>query len=524
MSKLHPYDFQSALSIDGWRDHLSWPIGLEEMFPIGDLKLTGLAELIRDEADLDLRDVLALAGTRVFVYGLPLIEMALTHQAAEAVGQKFVSSFPELEFLQGDRPLENTPISDSIAPIADIRLVFLRRAKLVKGWTPWRRLPMTLLRPNATVLSINSLLREAIEDESERISFFQADALYNAAIKQATYPGNFDLVERATTILCDHMIKDIDLPSDRRQRLRALLHAKATAIFGRAVRALAAAKQFRGIPQRIWAASGGRWSGRVLSIEARRRGYEVIRFDHGGGRGFHQFPAWAATLDMYCSSTLNVATDPLAKRLESQGANDLLPRDRQCQVQGRNGDPTFKNLDTSRTNRNSTQRRVIYTSGMLRGLLQTVPAQLPDLVYLDWQMRLVETLTKLPIDLICKPHPEGIFAHKFHPLTSVANLYSGPFEDLVPDADVFVLDVPHSTTFFEALCTDRPIVFVDFGAPFFDPEFRPAIERRCRVIRPKFDARNRPMIDTQMLEEAVVGGSEVADPTEFQDLFMGVAR
>jgi len=524
MSSIHPYDFQTAVLMDGWRETLSWPIGLETTFPIGDRKLTGLAEIIRDTTDLDLRDVLVLAGTRVFVYGLPLIDMALTLQAAEAVGQKFASSFPELDFLRGDITLDELPARDHVAPLEDVRLVFLRRAKRMKLWTSWQQMPMTLVKPHATALSVNSLLQETAKSGPERIGFFHDEALLGAAMGHGKPQGNVALAEHATKIMCEHMIGDIDLPKDRHQRLRSLVAIKASGLFEHAVHALAAVKNFRGIPDRIWAASGGRWPGRVLSIEAMRRGSEVIRFDHAGGRGVHRFPAWPATLDMYCSTTFNLATQPLAERLKAQGVNDLLPPDRQCQLQGQNGDPTFKHLNLSRSSRHTDRRRVIYASGLLRGLLQTVPAQIPDLVYLDWQIRLAETLNQLPIDLVCKPHPEGIFAHQTHPLTSIAKVHSGPFEELIPSADVFVLDIPHSTTFYEALCTDRPIVFVDFGAPFFDTAIRAAIESRCRVIRTKFDDRNRPIIDQEALEDAVISGADVVDPTEFQALLMGAPR
>ena len=524
MSTKHPYDFQTAVAMDGWRQRLSWPIGLETTFPIGDRKLTGLAEIIRDTADLDLRDVLALAANRVFAFGLPLIEMALTVQAAEAIGQEFTSSFPELDFLRGDIALDDFPQSDHIKPLEDVRLVFLRRAKCMKLWNSWQQMPMALVKPQATVLSINNLLQQAAKSSPERIGFFHADALFGAAMGHGKALGKIELAAYAAEVLCDHLIGDIELPEDRHQRLRSLVAAKAKVLFERAVHALAAVKQFRGIPDRIWAASGGHWPGRVLSVEAMRRGSDVIRFDHGGGRGVHRFPAWPATIDMYCSTTFNLATPRLAERLKAQGVNDLLPPDRQCRLQGQNGDPTFEHLNISRSSHGSDRRRVVYASGLGRGLRQTVPAQIPDLVYLDWQIRLVETLIRLPIDLVCKPHPMGVFADQTHPLTSIAHVHSGPFEDLIPGADVFVLDIPHSTTFYEALCTDRPIVFVDFGAPFFDPAIRPAIERRCRVIRTEFDDRNRPVIDHDALEDAVVGGADHADPTEFQDLLLGEAR
>ena len=382
---------------------------------------------------------------------------------------------------------------------------------------------MTLLKPHATCFSENDLLVEAARMSTDRLGFFHAEALYGDAVGKAKGPGRTDLAKQATNIMCNHLIGDIELPSDRYKRLQRLIVSKARAYFDRAVRDLAAVKQIQNFPDSIWTASGGRWPGRVLSIEAMRRGCRIVRFDHSGGRGIHRFPAWAAVLDMYCSSVLNLATEPLVGHLKGQGVHELLPKDRQCQLRGRNGEPKFKQLDTSRLKQSGERRRVVYASGKLRGLLQTVPAQLPDVVYLDWQMRIVEQLKKLPIDLVCKPHPEGIQAGQPHPLSSVGDVRSGRFEDLIPEADIFVMDVPHSTTFFEALCTDRPIVFMDFGTPFFDPKVRPAIERRCRVIETELDEHNRPIVDFKELEDAICGGSDYADPTEFRELFVGNA-
>ena len=41
-----------------------------------------------------------------------------------------------------------------------------------------------------------------------------------------------------------------------------------------------------------------------------------------------------------------------------------------------------------------------------------------DMVYLKWQLNLTDILDKMNIDLICQPHPEGVFKDKtlIHPL------------------------------------------------------------------------------------------------------------
>ena len=89
------------------------------------------------------------------------------------------------------------------------------------------------------------------------------------------------------------------------------------------------------------------------------------------------------------------------------------------------------------------------------------------------------------------------------------------------EADVFVFDYAQSTTFYEALCTDRPIVFIGMGNPLFAPGVQAMIARRCRVVKARFDSRNLPQIDEEELKEAVCGGGDRADPGEFRALLMG---
>jgi hypothetical protein len=110
-----------------------------------------------------------------------------------------------------------------------------------------------------------------------------------------------------------------------------------------------------------------------------------------------------------------------------------------------------------------------------------------------------------------------------HPLAGIAPTTDRPFEAVMGEADVFVFDYVQSTTFYEALCTDRPIVVVDMGNPLFSPKVRAMIERRCRIVKARFDDRNRPHVEPDELEAGICGGSDRADPGEFQALFVGTA-
>jgi hypothetical protein len=167
-----------------------------------------------------------------------------------------------------------------------------------------------------------------------------------------------------------------------------------------------------------------------------------------------------------------------------------------------------------------TRRRVLYTPLPLLGFRQVVPAYLPDPVNLDWQMRVAAMLKDLPIDLVCRPHPEGLLKGRPHPIAAVVAPSLVPFEQQVPETDLFVFDYVQSTTFYEALCTDRVIVLLDMGLPIFDSDMRAAIERRCRIVPVHFDDRNLPQADPDALRDAVCSGPDRADPSEFRALLL----
>ena len=59
------------------------------------------------------------------------------------------------------------------------------------------------------------------------------------------------------------------------------------------------------------------------------------------------------------------------------------------------------------------------------------------------------------------------------------------------------------------------------GNPIFSAQVKDMIVRRCHVITSRFDARNRPVVDSDALQEALCSGPEQVDPSEFRALLMG---
>ena len=136
-------------------------------------------------------------------------------------------------------------------------------------------------------------------------------------------------------------------------------------------------------------------------------------------------------------------------------------------------------------------------------------------------MRLAHKLSALPIDLVCKPHPDFRYSGPHHPLSQFATIVHEPFEKVIDDADVFIFDCLNSTTFWEAVCTDKRVICIDVGFAHPTDAARPILERRCTFIQARFDDANRLRIDDAALEDAVLGGTQPPPPDELQGILIG---
>ena len=131
-------------------------------------------------------------------------------------------------------------------------------------------------------------------------------------------------------------------------------------------------------------------------------------------------------------------------------------------------------------------------------------------------------LSRLPIELAVRPHPESLLPGARHPVAlEFTPLVDEPFYRTVGKVDGFVFEYPNSTAFWEALCTDRPVVWIDLGTGSLSQETRAVVARRCRIVEARFDDRNRPQIDEVALADAVCGGPFTADPSEMRTLLAG---
>lgn len=518
-----PYDYDTAETAPNWRSEFAWPVAHRLSFDCSYRALESLLAVARRCEDQDLRDIALLSLGMVFNAALPSLEAALVVERKPAHQLLLTAKAPEVAFLRGET--EAVPPARDIGAFRAVQeppMALARRFARTRSWTPWTALPMTFLSPDVVAISHNGLLREAVGES--RVRFHHADSLFAKFCGDYRGAGDTSRCVELGARYAEALLSAYPLSPEIQERTRRVIEIPIAEIVGRAAKDIAALRQVRRLPDTIWAGTGGSWPGRALAIEVLRRGGAVRRFDHGGGVGLNDLSALWVAAELCVSSAFTSPTPALADRVSASNMRDYWPLDSSFALSGGGGDPLHRSASRIRRTPNTDGRRVTYTPVSLLGYSQRMPPRLPDLVNLDWQMRFAELLSGLPIDLTCRPHPVGLFSNRPNPLADIVPLSPRVFEDLIADTDVFVFDYIQSTTFYEALCTDRPIVLIDFGLPVYTGDMRAQLEARCRIVPAQFDDRNRPHVDADQLADAICGGTLEVDPTPFRSLLAGEDR
>jgi hypothetical protein len=436
---------------------------------------------------------------------------------------RLVGGPPELAYLRdgggADRPATLTRVFEP--QVGRVKVPMLRRIARMLSWTrPWL-LPAALIAPDAVAVSHNPLLVRFARDEGACVGFGHASLLLNRLRMAAGSVAPVIEVAPLAHRLAQVLTMEASLDPAARARLLKLTEAVATQFLTRAATDLAVLRRWRRPPRALWSGTGGYYPARALGLEVLRRGGTVTRFSHGGGAGMSDTVEPLALGELAVSSKFVVGTPDIAANIETLGGPRLVAKIRQVEVVGHTGAPQFGKPSKRVRRRPGSRPRVIYTLTHLRGFRVGLPPFLPDMVYLDWQFRLTSGLLKIPIDLLCQTHPEEELDHPRHPLADLAPMSTKRFEEVMGEADLFLFDWSHSTTFWKALCTDRPVVYVDFGLSGFAPGVSPLIERRCRVVPATYDSNNLPQVDASALADAILAGPTHADGSPFRRLLGG---
>ena len=169
-----PFDLPTIEDWPDWRDELVWPVSQEETMELCRPVALQLPRAIRAIDDDESARIAEIAAPRVINLALAAIHAAIVLQAARRKGIDVVGHQAEMRFLQGEfQPAEAPPDTELdksfiIGPAPSLER--LRRLTRPRHWTRWYRLPLTVLRPNATAINHNDMLADRALFTGERVS------------------------------------------------------------------------------------------------------------------------------------------------------------------------------------------------------------------------------------------------------------------------------------------------------------------------------------------------------------------
>ena len=502
-----------------WRDHVAWPVSHRENRDNGLALVDCFIEELR-AANPWARNILLLGGQMVVSTALPWIFLGRAMDSETETAIRLSGRLRQMDYLRGTLSLADLgqDAASWFRPQARPNHLTLRRLARISSWAGQLATPASLLFPQATAISHNPLLRDEARHGDLRVGFRHCEAIYAEALA-ASVPLDAEECQRVLALshaFLQRLLQVVSLSEVISRRLAEAFQQMADDILSKAARDLKMMARHRSLPTVIWAGTGGYWSSRLIGLEVMRRGGKVTRFQHGSSPGLLKITSPIALTELSVSTEFVTASGKTAELLRSGDAQKHIAPYNEVSIRGGRGEQHILELARRNQPRKTARRKVLYGPTILCGFRQFVPAILPDPVHLDWQMRLAEKLVEMPVDLVLRPHPEGLLEGRRHPLNDIVPVSQSTYEESMSAADVFVFDYDQSTTFYEALSTDKPVVFIHMGNELFSDAVWEMICRRCWVIHARFDDRNRPQIDMEAFEEAVLNSHYKADGSEFR--------
>lgn len=500
-----PYDI-AAHAAAGGAAHIRWPVGIVEVKALNRDLLASLVAVVRAENDADTRDVLAIAAPTIMITLLTEATVALTVARAKARDMPFHHKSPSLAAeLDAGRADSSGRIYDLVttrfaAATRPARTVRLR--DLAHGFVANRGPRLGLTR--ALVLNHNTLMRRTMRTvPRKRFSYRAPSLLFGGPVNVPDAPPT-----RRHADLADAIVAGTRSALNRHGAALIPAHADRLAARTAAWLGTVAAHRARldrtlvGRTPELWTGTGGNYATRQVRAAMRRRGTTVVGFEHGGGGHIHRGLGAEIVNEFWLADRFVADTEEKAAVYRegldgSPFALGTIPS-----VTGApRGAASFRWAESGP--RNGVKRLMYVTTAFVGETCYPIQPLMPDPVYADWQVRLIDGLAGEGFEMLVKPHPGGITKGK-PPVASGRGTYlSGPFEQAMARADAFVFDYPATTTLWEAMCTGKPVLFVDLGLADWPPEVRALFDRRCAVVRGQFDENNRPVADFAAMRAAL---------------------
>lgn len=273
-------------------------------------------------------------------------------------------------------------------------------------------------------------------------------------------------------------------------------------------------------PLNLLIGSGGNHFARMLSIAVRDNGGTVTGFKHGEPVIYlSDYYSWIelSTVDRFITYTEHSANaietvldtyPPIIDNcVKIEGAATRMFHDL-WQIESKK--PLPEKID----------RVMVIAKGLQFDNKISQGIALPQLIQIDMELRIINILKKAGYKVVFKNHPDGDLSDSIIDLFgSNVQVVSERLERVMNYADAFLFYHSQTTTFGHALCTNKPIIYINGGWEALLPEIYELIAKRCYIVSAHFDERNRLIINEEELLNAL--SRKPAEPnTEFVEKYM----
>jgi hypothetical protein len=250
--------------------------------------------------------------------------------------------------------------------------------------------------------------------------------------------------------------------------------------------------------------SGGNQLARMLSVAVRRNGGTVTGFKHGEPV-FHLWD-YSSWLELAVADRFVTYTEASAGALEKIVRAYPAPGHRGVRCEGMETG-MYRDLWLKESRKplpRKIERVMLVGKGLENDNRIACGLAFPELMQLDWELRIIEILRKAGYAVTYKAHPRGILRGQLQDVFGAdVDVAFEPLHEVLDRADCFVFYHTITTTLGEALCTNRPIIYIDGGWEPWLPEMLGPFAKRCRVVPARFDERNRLAIEEERLLDAL---------------------
>ena len=270
-------------------------------------------------------------------------------------------------------------------------------------------------------------------------------------------------------------------------------------------------------PKILWVGSCGFIFNSILAVVAKRLGRYVVGFDHGQGCNIWSsgltafvetqvvdefFTYGSATADAISHNrkTQSLVNNAIKITYNAENANSISLLNKKAYAKEQNDYASIKT--------------VMFVQTLFMGRQTAAESPMPDMIALDWQIRLLKAFYERGYKIIIKPHPES----KIQIPDDILNKYgvvidNGIFEDVCYKADLLFYDYALTTTFHTGMLTDKPILYFHFSDAEYPEGLRQHLNNRIEIVRGWYDEENKAQVNWDDLENHIKNAIPKNDKT-----------